>query len=113
MVFNATALPFPDKTLSSSTNFSLDQLNPEDQWEVAILEISCPSIYQNVTEVKFKFFDDRLLRLSEFHYLGPGLYPSITDIVEAMNTFLKKNKVTAICLSQLKCLEERKKLRFT
>ena len=32
------------------------------------------------------FFDKKLLKSSEFHYLEPGLYPSITDTVEAMNT---------------------------
>ena len=33
---------FPDKTLSSLTNFPLEQLNLEGQWEVAISELSYP-----------------------------------------------------------------------
>ena len=32
------------------------------------------------------FFDKKFSKSSEFYYLEPGLYPSITDIVEAMNT---------------------------
>ena len=37
-----------------------EQLNVESQWEVAISEISYPSMYQNVTEGKFMFLDKKL-----------------------------------------------------
>ena len=47
-------------------------------------------MYQNVTEGKFMFFDKKLSKLSEFYYREPGLYPSITDIVEAMNTLIQE-----------------------
>ena len=90
LVSNAYAQLFPDNTLSSFTNFLPQQLNLEDQWEVAISEISYPSMYQNVTEGKFMFFDKKLSNLSEFYYVEPGLYPSITDIVEAMNTLIQE-----------------------
>ena len=56
MVSNASAQLFPDKTLSSFTNFLPEQLNLEGQCEVAISEITDPSMYQNVTEEKFMFF---------------------------------------------------------
>ena len=36
------------------------------------------------------FFDNKLSKSSEFYYLEPGLYPSITDIVEAMNTLIQE-----------------------
>ena len=85
LVSNAPAQLFPDNALRSFTNFLPEQLNLDGQWEVAISEISYPSMYQNVTEGKFMFFDKKLSNLSEFYYLEPGLYPSITDIVEAMN----------------------------
>ena len=35
-------------------------------------------------------FDEKLSKLSEFYYLEPGLYPSILDIVEAMNTIIQE-----------------------
>ena len=89
LVSNASAQLFPDNTLSSLTNFLPEQLNLEGQWEVAISEISYPSMYQNVTEGKFMFFDKKLSESSEFYYLEHGLYPSITDIVEAMNTLIQ------------------------
>ena len=47
-------------------------------------------MYQNVTEGKFMFFGKKLSKSSEFYYLEPGLYPSITDIVEAMNTLIQE-----------------------
>ena len=42
MVFNASAQLFPDDTLSCFTNFLPEQLNLEEQGEVAISEISYP-----------------------------------------------------------------------
>ena len=36
------------------------------------------------------FLDKKLSKSSEFYYLEPGLYPSITDIVEAMNILIQE-----------------------
>ena len=36
------------------------------------------------------FFEKKLSKSSEFYYLEPGLYPSITDIVETMNMLIQK-----------------------
>ena len=60
LVSNASALLFPENTLSSYTSFLPEQLNVEGQGEVANLEISYPLVYQNVTEGKFMFFDNKL-----------------------------------------------------
>ena len=62
----------------------------EGQWEVAISEISYPSKYQNITEEKFKFFDEKLSKSTSIYILEPGLYTSIIDIVEAMNAFIQE-----------------------
>ena len=90
LVPNASEQLFPDNTLSSFTNFLPEQLNLDGQWEVSISEISYPSMYQIVTEGKFMFFDKKLSESSNFYYLEPGLYPSITDIVEAMNILIQE-----------------------
>ena len=65
-------------------------MNLEGQWEVAVSEISYPSMYQNVTEGKFMFFEKKVSKSPKFYYLKLGLYPSITDIVEAMNTLIQE-----------------------
>ena len=45
-------------------------------------------------------FDKKLPKLSEFHYLEPGLYPSITDIVEATNTLIQeRHNYSEICIT--------------
>ena len=49
-----------------------------------------PSIYQNVTEGKFMFFDKKFSNTSEFYYLEAGLHPSITDFVETMNILIQE-----------------------
>ena len=90
LVSNASAQLFPDNTLSSFTNFLPEQRNLDGQWEAAISEISYPSMHQNVMEGNFMFFDKKLSQSSEFYQLEPGLYPSITDIVEAMNILIQE-----------------------
>ena len=90
LVFNASSQPFPNKTLSSFKNFLPEQVNLDGQWEVAISEICFPSMYQNITEGKFVFYDEKLSKTTEAYYLETGLYSSITDIVEAMKTLIQE-----------------------
>ena len=90
LVSNVSAQLFPENTLRSFTNFLLEQLNLDGQSEVAISEITCPSRYQNVTQEKLLFSDKKVSKSSEFYYLKIGLYPSITDIVEAVNVLIEK-----------------------
>ena len=100
MVSNASGEMFPNNTLSSFTNFLPEQVNLEGQWEVAISEISYPSMYQNITEGKFKFFDEKLSKSTSTYNLEPGLYTSITDIVEAMNTLIQqRNNHHGTCIA--------------
>ena len=47
-------------------------------------------MYQNITEGKFKVFDEKLSKSTSTYNLGPGLCTSITDIVEAMNTLIQE-----------------------
>ena len=60
--------------------------------EVAIFEISYPLMYQNFTVGNFMFYDEKLSKTTEAYYLESGLYSSITDIVEAMNTLIQEKK---------------------
>ena len=90
LVSDASSQLFPDNTLSSFTNFLPEQVTLDGQWEVAISEISYPTMYQEVTEGKFMFYDEKLSKTTEAYYLEPGLYSSITDIVEPMNTIIQE-----------------------
>ena len=65
LVFNAFGELFPDKTLSSLTNFSPEQVNLEGQREVAISEISYPSMYQNITEGNSSFLTRNFQKLRQ------------------------------------------------
>ena len=99
LVSNASAQLFPDNTLSSFTNFLPEQLNLDGQWKVSISEISYSSMYQNVTEGNFMFFDKKYSKSCEFCYLEPGLYPPITDIVETMNILIQeRHNHSGICI---------------
>ena len=100
LVSNASGELFPDNTLSSFTNFLPEQVNLEGQWEVTISEISYPSIYQNITEGNFKSFDKKLSKSTSTYSIEPGLYTSITDIVEPMNTLIQeRNNHNETCIT--------------
>ena len=94
LVSNASFNCYPNNSLSSFTNFLPEQIHLKGEWEVAISEISYPSLYQNVTEGKFTFLDgrespDEKRKIQPMH-VEPGLYPSIVDIVVAMNDKVRK-----------------------
>ena len=100
LVSNAFGELFPDNTLNSFTNFFTEQVILEGQWEVAISEISYPSRYQNITEGKFKFFDEKLSKSTSTYSIELGLYTSIGDIVEAMRTPIQeKNNHNETCIT--------------
>ena len=100
LVSNASGEIFPDNTLSSFTNFLPEQLNLEGQWEFAISETSYPSMYQNITKGKFEFFDEKISKSTSTYNLEPGLYTSITDIVEAMNRLIQeRNNHNETCIT--------------
>ena len=65
-------------------------MNLEGQCVVAISESSFPSMYQNVTEGKIMFYDEKLSKTTEAYYSEPGLFSSITDIVKATNTLIQE-----------------------
>ena len=57
-------------------------------------------MYQNITEGKFKFFDKKLSKSRSTYSIEPGLYTSITDIVEAMNTLIQeRNNHNETCIT--------------
>ena len=100
LVSNASEELFPGNTLSSLTKILPEQLNLEGQWEVAISDISYPSMYQNITEGKFKFFEEKLSKFSSTYNLEPVLYTSIIDIVEAMNRLIQeRNNHNETCIT--------------
>ena len=85
LVSNACGELFRNNTLSSVTIFLPEQVNLEGQWDVAFSEISYLSMYQNITEGKFNFFDEKLSKSTSTYNPETGLYTFIAGIVEAMN----------------------------
>ena len=92
LVSKASSQLYPNNTLSSFTNFLTEQVNLEGQREVAISRIFNSSKYRNVTEGNFMFFDANFSKITQPYYLESGLYSSLTDIVETMNTLLQERR---------------------
>ena len=76
LVSNASGELFPHNTLSSFTNFLPEQLNLEGQWEVAISEVSYPSMYQNITDVTVPCFTFILAGKRWKNYFFPDFWTS-------------------------------------
>ena len=113
MVSNASAQSLPDNTLSSLTNFLPEQTNLEGQGKVAYSEIPYPSRYQNVTEAKFLFFDKKNFQSRQISIIWKLVFTELRILLKQLPLSFKKDTITAKLLSQLKCLQEHKKLRFT
>lgn len=90
LVSNASFDCYPNNTLSSFTNFLPERIDLKGEWEVAITEISYPSMYQNITDGRF-FYGDSMFpipnRAGQFQ-LKPGLYESITQVVHEMSKLI-------------------------
>ena len=95
MVSNASLDCYPNNTLSSFKNFLTEQINLDGEWEVAITELSYPSLYQNITEGRFFYLYESTpdKKTSDYYTLDPGLYPSISDIVNEMNRKIQKREM--------------------
>ena len=77
------------------TNFLPEQNNLDGEWEVAITELSYPSLYQNITEGKIFYLDEATpdTKPSDYYTLDIlGLYPSISDIVNEMNRKIQERE---------------------
>ena len=84
LVSNASMHVYPDNTMASFVNFLPEQITLDGTWEVALLEISYPALYHNVTDGRFRFKegnDDKNLDVLE---IPTGLYSSIDDILVTM-----------------------------
>ena len=85
---------YPNNTLSSFTIFLPEQIDLDGKWEVAITELSYPSLCQNITEGKFFYLDEATpdTKPSDYYILHPGQYPSISDIVNEMNRKIQERE---------------------
>ena len=108
LVSSASTNVYPENTLASFSNFLPDQLTLEGNWEVALLEISYPSLYNNITDGKFWYVNNpnKSKETKETNpatgisidydplYIQPGLYMSLDEILTSMNNSLKKKRST-------------------
>ena len=100
LVPNASAQLFPDNTLSSLTNFFTRTTESGRSMGGCNFRKILPINVPKCQGKNFMFFDQKLSMLSKFYYLEPDLYPSITDIVEAMNNLFAENQNhSEICIT--------------
>ena len=113
LIFNVAAQFYRPKTFSSFKNFLPEQLNLEGQWEVRVSELTYPLMYQNVTEGMFMFFDEKFQTRLNFTIWKPLFTLPLQMLLRPWKLSFKRNAITVKAVSQLKCLEERKNLRYT
>ena len=81
---------FPDNTLSSFTNFFTRATKFGGAMRGGNFKNIPPINVQKYNGVEFKFFDENYSQSTSTYNLEPGLYTSITDIVEAMNMLIQE-----------------------
>ena len=90
LVSNASAQLFPDNTLSFLQAFYwcnwIWMVNGRLQFQKNPTH-QCTKMLR---KENLCFFDKKLSKSSELYYLEPGVYPSITDFVEAMNILIQE-----------------------
>ncbi len=89
LVSNASLNLYPDNTLASFSNFLPEQFNLDGDWEVALLEISYPALYHNITDGRFRYRENANEDGSCVCRIPAGLYHSLTDILRAMQDAVK------------------------
>ena len=84
--FSASSKPYPQNTIPPFTNFLPDQINLEDEREVALTEICFPSKFFNITQESFGISATKRgkVKNSEKDKLSPVYYPTIKSIVAVM-----------------------------
>ena len=94
LVSNVSFDCYPNNTLSSFINFLPEHFNLEGEWEVALTELSYPSLYQSITDGKFFYLDAATpdTKPSDYYTIDAGLYPSISDIVNEMNKKIQERE---------------------
>ena len=90
-----------------------EQLNLEGQWEVAISETFFPSMYQNVRLIKYMFLTRNFQSLLTSTIYNLVFTFPLRIVLKLWTLSLKKDTIKAKTVSQIKCLKEPKKLRFT
>ena len=94
LVFNASFNCYPNNSFSSFTIVLPEQIRLKGEWEIVISEILYPSLDQVFSGGKFTFVDSRKSseekRKTELMHNEPRLYPTIVDIVEAINSKIRE-----------------------
>lgn len=107
LVSSASYNIFPNNTLSSFTNFLPDQLNFEGEWEVALLEITYPSMYNNVTYGSFWYskvdnkksndFNTVIVKDLNMFTIESGHYKTLESIVRSIDeSIFEKTKSKSV-----------------
>ena len=88
LVLNDLSDVFTHNTLSSFTKFRPGQVNLDGQLEVAKTKNPYPSMYQIFTEDKVLHYNEKLTKRKGFYNLEPGVFFSITDLVETKSLLI-------------------------
>ena len=90
LVSNASGELFPNNTLGSSTIFFTRARKLGGATGGCNFRNNLPIKVPKYNGEKFKFFYEKLSNSTSSYNLEPGLYTSITDIVEATNTLIQE-----------------------
>lgn len=91
LVSNASMDVYPHNTMASFNNFLPEQITLDGSWEVAVMEISYPALYHNVTDGRFRYKRDGDDKELEIREIPQGFYKSLNEILIAMRVAAGKD----------------------
>lgn len=85
LVSNGSMDVYSDNTLSSFSNFLPEQINLVGEWEVALLEITYPAQYNNITEGKVAYKHYTQHATTTQITIPKGFYKSLAGLIKTVN----------------------------
>ena len=90
LISNASMNVFKSNTLSSFTNILPEQIDLEGTWEVALTEISYPTMYLNVTDGRFRYKSGASdVNFEQVLEIPTGFYASTEQVLHRMRDQIK------------------------
>ena len=111
--FKCICATFSRQYIELFSSFLPEQPNLDGQREVAFSEISYPSLYQMLRRENLSFLTRNFQSCQSFIIWNLVFTLPLRILLKLWTLSFRKDTILAKTVSQLKCIEERKKLRFT
>lgn len=116
LVSNGSMDIYKDNTIAAFTNLLPEHIELDGKWEVALLEVSYPSLFNNITDGEFLYVDTIKFPDGIKCKIHPGMYHSVDDVsfamIQAVKVYTKDSSLEDKDLWELFLLVQNRKCLF-